>query len=58
VSTPGKDTDTTKAGPVTPAAPATEARGGRAVDWDAVRPGEPLPERPDPLEKTQLDEEA
>lgn len=27
-----------------PALPATEARGGRAVDWNAVRPGEPLPE--------------
>jgi hypothetical protein len=58
VSTPGEDKDTTKAGPVTPAVPATEARGGRAVDWNAVQAGEPLPERDDPLEKDQLDEEA
>jgi hypothetical protein len=28
-----------------PPVPATEARGGRAVDWDSVRPGEPLPEK-------------
>jgi len=27
-----------------PAIPATETRGGRAVDWDAVQPGKPLPE--------------
>lgn len=30
-----------------PSLPATEARGGKAVDWDAVRPGEPLPDLPE-----------
>ncbi len=63
MSTPGETAGTTKAGPVTPAGqetpavPSTEARGGRAVNWDAVRAGEPLPETDDPLEKSQLDEE-
>ena len=27
-----------------PPVPETEARGGKAVDWDAVQPGKPLPE--------------
>lgn len=27
--------------------PVTERRGGRAVDWDAVQPGEELPELQD-----------
>lgn len=28
--------------------PAEERRGGEAPDWDAVEPGEELPEREDP----------
>jgi len=31
----------------TPPEPA-ETRGGDSPDWDAVRPGEPLPELPEP----------
>jgi hypothetical protein len=31
-----------------PALPATEHRGGTRPDWDRARPGETLPELPDP----------
>jgi hypothetical protein len=31
-----------------PALPATEARGGIRPDWDRARPGEELPQQPDP----------
>jgi hypothetical protein len=37
------DLDGTPADEPRGSTPATEARGGEAVDWDAVRPGEPLP---------------
>lgn len=40
---PGYDLDGSPAEQA-PKLPATESRGGRAVDWDAVRPGEELPE--------------
>jgi hypothetical protein len=31
-----------------PGRPATEARGGADPDWDRARPGEELPDSPDP----------